>query len=645
MTTSRRHLGTELAELLGGKSQDSVASSRTSNGGRLDSWKEIAAYLQRDVSTVMRWEKKEALPVHRHMHDKRGTVYAYRSEIDTWLANRRPDLGDSKPNWRRAIPWSIAVVIALIAGVAIGSLTRWAPQPLTKFVITPPATAALARHPSSDLAISPDGKRIVYVAESEGSTQLYVRPLNEFVARPIPGTESTAASPFFSPDGESVGFFADGKLKNVSLKGELPRTVCYAPSRWGGGSWDSDTIVFSAGSKGGREGLYRVSAAGGEPESLIVPDLEKGELGYTAPKILPGGEAVLFDVRGEDSGPQIRVLSLKTGEQKITVDEGTNAYYAATGHLVYQLGETLMAVPFDLARLGVTGESVPILEEVRGIDYALSGGGTLVYVPRVVELDERSLVWVDRQGTEHFVIEEKGRYSAPRISPDGRRVAFTIFEGGPKHHVWIYDLEGHSLRRLTFEGEGNSAPIWTPDGKWITFKSNRDGIFNLYRGLADGSGSVERLTTSQFVQTPYSWFPDGSVLAFDEYYPGSGDGDIWLLPRDADAKPQPLISSPNDEGYPRFSPDGRWLAYASKETGRLHVYLCPYPYPEPDVKWLVSGKEGGFSPVWAPHGTELFYRSLGGGKMMAVRIQTEPTFRVDKPRVLFEGAYLAFYDI
>ena len=359
----------------------------------------------------------------------------------------------------------------------------------------------------------------------------------------------------------------------------------------------------------------------GQPEPLAIPAHDKGERLYSCPKILPGGKVVLFDARNQD-GPEIRALSLETGQQKIVVDEAINPYYVSTGHLVYQQGKrgagssAVLAAPFDLASLEVTGDSVLVLEGVRGVDFAASGDGTLVYVPGAPfgGQRQRTLVWVDRDGTQRVVTKSKRFYTWPKFSPDGKRVAVGI---GMDGDTWIYDTEEDWFRQLTFEGKSDRIPIWTPDGEWIIFSSKRDGPRNIYRQPADGSGQAERLTTSEFNQWPASLSPDGSVLAFQGTN-AQGDSDIGILEMDVDAKPRPLIASPNYESFASFSPDGQWLAYVSDESGRQRVYVIPYP--ELDVKWLVSAEQGGDVPSWSPDGTELFY--LSGDKIMVVPIQT-----------------------
>ncbi len=360
---------------------------------------------------------------------------------------------------------------------------------------------------------------------------------------------------------------------------------------------------------------------------------------------------MFFDARIEGSPLQIRLLLLETGQQKIVVNDGANANYAPTGHLVYHQSRTsLVAAPFDLTRLEVTGDSVSVLEEVLGVGYTFSNDGTLIYIPSVTlsEPPEDTLIWVDRKGMQQEVIDKKFIGRVRQLSPDRRRIATVQREDG-ESHIWIYDLEDGLFRRLTFEGEVNDGPAWTPDGKWIAFRSNRDGPFNLYRKLADGSRPVERLTTSEFSQSPASWSPDGSVLVFRQRSTNGKNMSIWVLPMKGGRKPRAFITPSDPVWNLNFSPDGRWLAYLtnSSKAGRTNgVHLYVRPYPGPDVKWLISGEDAG-GPVWSPDGTELFYRSVPHHplrpqdltKIMGVSIQTQPSFRAGKPRLLFEGLY------
>jgi len=559
--------------------------------------------------------------------------------------------------------WALAVGLvlgAVVAGLAVWLLIQPSSpeQRLNEFIITPPPTAPMQRSFRNELAISPEGRHIVYTGASQNQSQFYLRSLDDVIVTPISGTEG-GQHPFFSPDGQSLAFFAAGELKKVPLAGGSAITLCDASGSGTTGSWGSgDTIVFSAASETATD-LYQVSAAGGERRSIASPNLDNDEDGYYSPQILPGGKAILFWIgRGPGDPSQIAVLSLETGEQKILIEAGRQARYLPTGHLIYEQAATgnLMAVAFDLATLEITSDPVPVLQGVRQVvpgyvDYAVSDEGTLVHVPDL-GASGYSLAWVDREGRETLVTQEKREYATPRLSPDGRRVIFSMRQTGPSDSVTIYDLERDSFSRLTVDGTRVGSAIWTPDGKWITFQAIINGPRNIYRQLADRSALPEQLTTlaDELSKQPTSWSPDGRVLTFNLADQNSNAWDIVILNKEENEEPQPFIASPNHECCARFSPDGKWLAYVSDELGRNQVYVRPYPGP--DIKFLVSEeREGGGEPVWSPDGSELFYRS--GDRMMVVSVQTEPTFRAGRPEVLFEGSYRAtvgplgyqYYDI
>jgi serine/threonine-protein kinase len=545
---------------------------------------------------------------------------------------------------RRAMLWSLGGLAALSIGVALWTLLR-APSPATRqiarLVVNVPPGDRLAPGPLSHIALSPDGSRLVYVARGVGTNQLYVRPIDRFEAAPIPGTAG-AGSPFFSPDGQSVGFFAEGKLKKVSLGGGATLTLCGAPNNRGGGWGPDDTIIFAPSII---TGLFRVSAAGGTPAPLTTVDREKGEFGHRWPETLPGGKAVLFTILTGTSfdDARIGVLSLETGERRVLVQGGTYARYVPTGHVVYARAGGLLAVPFDLKRLEVTGPPVSILDGVSmnptygSAEFSISAEGSLAYVPGGSSGGERMLLWVDRTGAAQPLPTPLRSYMSPRLSPDGTRLAVAIT--GANAGVWVYDLGRGTLTRLIESPNFITWPIWTPDGKRITFQSAQSAPSSLLSTFwmpADGSDAAEPLTTSEKYRMPGSWSPDGRTLAFTETDPTTGFH-IGVLTLEGDRKTRPFLQTPSNDGGPAFSPDGRWLAYQSGESGRWEVYVRPFPGP--GGKLQIS-TDGGTEPVWARNGRELFYRN--GDKMMATAVEAKPTFSAAKPRLLFEGHFEAY---
>jgi len=539
---------------------------------------------------------------------------------------------------------------AVIAGVAIWNLkpTPAPPsRPVTRTVIDLPPGDRLAALDRPAVAVSLDGSQLAYVATRGNVQQLYLRPMDSLEARPISGTEG-ALNPFFSPDGQWIGFFTGGSLKKVLVSGGAALTLA-ASGNHRGASWGSQgTIVFAPGTAGP---LQQVLDAGGATQPLTR--LEKGEATHRWPEFLPGGQAVLFAAGANVASSQVAVYSAATGERRTLVPSGTQPRYAPSGHLIYSQEGTLMAVPFDAERLEVMGTPVPVVEGVMqsiasgNAQYSLSSTGSLIYVSGSIQAAQRKLVWVSRNGTEQPLAAPARAYFRPRVSPDGRRVAVAVVES--ENQVWLYDLSRDTLTRFTFEGNSNGIPSWTPDGKRIAFQSNKEGPPNLFWQQADGSGGLERLGTSDFNQSPVSWSSDGQLLAFTETNPTTAQ-DIWVL-RMSDPstssgqapsassgqgrKAQPFLRTRFTEGSPQFSPDGRWLAYVSDESGRREIYV--QPYPGPGGKWQISA-DGGTEPAWNRNGRELFYRN--GDKMMVVEITTQPGFVAGKPRMLFEGPYM-----
>jgi len=522
------------------------------------------------------------------------------------------------------------LLVAAITGLAVWNLKPSFPRLVSRFAITlPPGQQLAGLDVGPSVAVSPAGTRIAYVAIQGGTQQLYLRAMDSLEARVIAGTEG-ALQPFFSPDGQWLGFFADGKLKKVSVNGGTTLTLGDA-SALRGASWGKSGMIVFAPTV--TSVLQQISDAGGALQPLT--HLEKGETSHRWPEFLPGSEAVLFVPGTAASYAQVAVQSVGAGQRRTLIQGGTNPHYASAGYLVYAQGGSLMAVPFDPGRLTVTGTAVPVVEGVvqsttGAAQYGISDNGALVYVPGGVSISQRRLVWVGRNGTEQPSAAPPHNYAYPRLSPDGRRIAVVLAEQGDQ--IWLYDLARDTLTRLTFQGSFNLVGPWTPDGKRIAFNSNKEGALNIYWQLADGSGGLERLTTSEYTQIADSSSADGQLLAFNEVNPATGR-DIWVL-RVSDRKAQPFLRSPFNEGDPQFSPDGRWIAYVSDESGRDEVYV--QPYPGPGGKWQAS-RDGGTEPVWNHNGQELFYRT--GNKMMAVEIMTQPSFGLGNPRMLFEGPY------
>jgi Tol biopolymer transport system component len=550
---------------------------------------------------------------------------------------------------RRVMLWAVLTVGLLVGAISTGFIAltlRRTPTagPVGRFAFTFPSpgeAAAAAGMPLSDfpaVAISPDGTEIAYVAGHAQTTQIFLRLLDRLEPQPLAGT-ANATSPFFSPDGQWVGFFADGKLKKVSIHGGDPTTLCdTAINR--NGAWGPDNAIIFAPAL--FSGLMRVSAAGGSPEVLTTPDFSKGEISHRWPEILPGGRAVVFVIAGaKDIGffseSKIAVERLDTHERKILPIQGSFPRYSPTGHLLFVSEGRVFAVGFDLNRLEVTGKPTPVLDGVKtspnsgAADYVVSKTGSLAYLSENASASGGNLVWEDRKGQVKELPAPARIYVSPQISPDGQRVAVSIFSGGSlfRADIWLYEISHGTLTRLTFD-EQSAEPVWSPDGKQIAFARMRGAKPGILLKAADGSGTAETLVSGDnFIQTPTSWSLDGKFLTYWEVGAETG-ADIWILPLQGERKPWPFLQTKFNEGEAKFSPDGRWVAYSSDESGRPEVYVRPFPGP--GAKWQIS-TDGGGAPEWARNGRELFYVSLAG-KLVSVVVRTQPAFSADIPRII-----------
>jgi len=539
--------------------------------------------------------------------------------------------------WRRLLPWAIATLAVLTALLVIAYRANRSPDgaaAVKQFVLAPPAEGIPVALSAPCLLLSPDGTRLVSTVKVSNSWQLFDRLLNSPAARPIDGTQG-AMDPFFSPDGQWLAFFANGLLKKVPLSGGAPETICNAQNARGG-VWASDnTIIFTPGTDGP---LSRVPASGGPIEVISTLAVNNKERSHRWPDVLPGGKAILFSVAYEVGNPlddaSVAVMDLATGKHKTIIHGAGFPRYVPTGHIVYARGGAILAVPFDAERLEVTGTPVTIQEGVvmraenGRAQFSFSRAGDLAYVAgRTDDSDDvrYPLVWVDRRGGEQVLSEERHRYSDPRLTPDGRTILVEVAE--PAAAIWAYDTARGTLSRIT-SGGVSYGPLPAPDGERIAYEATRDGVAGVLLARLDGSGE-ERLTSTKRLHVPTSWSPDGKTLAISA---GAESGylELWLVSLDGDRTPQPFLQGQFNVGGARFSPDGKWLAYVSDESGRSEVYIRQFPQAGTRVAVSVSG---GSQPVWARNGRELFFRN--GDELLAVDVTLSPALTAGKPRVLF----------
>ena len=604
---------------------------------------DVSSILAEVIKTEPRWEGVPR-PVERLLKKclEKDPKRRLRDIGDAWdLLDEAPASTHTSSSSAR-LGWIAAAAVALVAVIAV-----WAPwrspvlpvdRPLVRLDVdlgSEVALPVLDRPTPSTLAISPDGTRLVYVASVSGSpTKLFTRKLNQANATELAGTVG-ASNPFFSPDGQWVGFLDGSRLFKISVEGGAP-TPLIEVTVFAGATWssDGDLIVGS----GVNQGLLRLPTGGGAPTSLM--DLAPGELFYSMPQLLPGGNDLLVTVYTTPPGLATAVMdivSLRDGSRKTVGRGGTGARYLPSGHLIYTNASTMYAVPFDLDARETRGTAVPVLNDV-AFDpagslpqYAISADGTLVYRPTTARgPSAASIVWLDATGKRDPLPGPPAEYpSLPRLSPDGKRLALTVRDGG-RQDIWVYDTERDQRTRLTFGTETFAAPVWSRDGKYVVFGSIGSGLF---WARADGGGQPQSLVKRATIAFPFSFLPDGSRLAFHEV---SRTPQIWTVSLDYSdglkaREPEPYMANQFAESAPKFSPDGRWLAYESNETGRTEIFVRAFPATAQGGKWPISNG-GGALPVWSPNGRELLYQS--GDQIMSVEYTTAGNvFSAGKPRV------------
>ena len=492
--------------------------------------------------------------------------------------------------------------------------------------------------------LSPDGSFVVYIASREGRVRrAFVRPLDQDGGRPIEGAKGVLSFPAVSPDGKWLSFLAAGAIRRVPIAGGIPATVVPAQGDGGvrGMTWeDGNSLLFSTGNV-----LSRVTVSGGEPE--VIFEAQPGEEIFD-PKALPGGKAVIY-TSARPSGVGIGLIRFDRGESRLLVDEGVNPHYVETGHLVFQHRGTVLAAPFDVQRLELNGPPMPLVERVRmrGPSYrgqfSVSRDGTLIYIPAGNESRARlnRLVWVDRDGRVEPASDAEADFSSqPRLSPDEEKIAVTVNRAG-ESNIWVVDRLRDSFTRLTFE-RLDVKPLWLPGRNGIIYSSSRRGAgrMDIYAQPVGGKEAT-RLTSGAYrIATSVS--SDGSILLFRQQSTVStADRDIGMLRLDGASEPVLLLDSEFNEHTAVLSPDDRFMAYVSDESGGEEIFICAFPSLESRAQ-ISTG--GGTEPLWSRDGTELFYRN--GDEMMAVRVlATAPELEVSRPRVLFEGHFLGGLDL
>jgi len=586
-----------------------------------------------------------------------------RLEIDDAITPAEADTIAPAATPARLTPVGIA---ALAGCAAFAAFVTWAlmrpglqtPVLPSRFsIVAPPGQPLNVSGVARDIALSPDGRHLVYRfgGSNTSGSPLMVRALDQLDGQPLPGIGG-AYAPFFSPDGQWIGFFENAELKKAPIEGGPAVTLSAVTGGALGASWgDDNTIVYATDDP--RTGLWRVSADGGEPTLLTTPDAARHETEHAFPSVLPGGRGVLFTIvtTGEADTSQIAFVDVSTGWTKTLVG-GSQAEYVevsrpagkAAGYLTYAAAGTVRAVPFDPVQVAALGTPVPVVERVlmkpRGAaNYAVSRAGTLLYMVGIGDQKmPRSLVWVDRKGHEEPTGAPLRAYGTPRLSPDETRVATEVYDQNTD--IWIWDFAQKTLRRLTFGPGGDGMSVWTPDGRGIIFESGN--VPNLYKQAADGTGTVERLVTSATAQWPTSITRDGAYLAgFDLsgvlFVPLTR---LMVRPEHGSAtgigrtSPWPSIEARFEGSFADFSPNGRYVAYRSHESGRDEIYVRPFPRVD-SGRWQVS-TAGGTRPVWARSGRELFYLDASNA-LTSVQVSTSgPTFSTGKPVTVFETKYV-----
>lgn len=534
------------------------------------------------------------------------------------------------------VGWSVAVVATVVVlAIAFAIVRQVTSEPSRAEVISlPPVNDRMTYQDDgfagSGVAVSPDGRRIVFQAVSEGVTALWLRELDQPIPRVLPGTEN-AFGPFWSPDGRNIGFSASGKLKRIPLAGGPATPICDV-GYCTGASWNKNDVIIFGSNDGG---VFRVAAAGGTPVPVTELDKSRGEDSHRYPWFLPDSRHFFYTARlGERRNSSVYMGDLDSKDRKPVLDVASNAVYAEPGYVLFAAGRTLMAQPFDARGLHTTGAAVPIAQNVSYgsnavvANFGVSQAATLAYTSS--DVGAVQLIWFNRSGKVLGAVGPPGGLEFFSLAPDeGSLVVPRNNTETWKFDLWQYGLARNSETRFTSAGH-NRFPVWSSDGKKIAFNGSQGGVTKLYQKAADGTGDEEVLEAADKI--PADWSRDGRYLITmtGNQTPVTGN-DIWVLPLFGDRKPFPYLNSKANEFFARLSPDGRWMAYASNESKREEVYVAGFPIVG-EKHQISSG--GGSRPVWSRDGKELYYMSPAG-KVMAVEIKSRGTFQATAPKPLF----------
>jgi Tol biopolymer transport system component len=575
-----------------------------------------------------------------------GCMHDVRIQLDA-LADAPPQAAGAEtlspgPAGSR-VPWlvaGVAVLLALAFGVAY---VFRAPQAaaVVRSSILPPADATFVTMApaSGPPVLSPDGTKLAFTARNKSNILLYVRPLTSLTAQALPGTEDSMY-PFWSPDSREVAFFAGGKLKKINASGGPPQNICDVVNGRGGAWSKEGVIVFTPSAT---QPLFRVPASGGTPEPASKMNFDKGENSHRWPSFLPDGKHFLYWARNS-RGQQEHVLyvgELGSLQAKPLMKSESMAAYAS-GYLLFMRDQTLMGQPFDPRRIELSGEPAPIAEHVainggtgRPL-FAASDTGAPVYQSGEIT-GGWDLLWLTRDGKKTGSVAQADRYFNPALSPDGTRLAVTIFSGlQGTGDIWIFDLKRRSNTRLTFGPALQQTPVWTPDGKTIFYSSNANSPPHIYAKAADGSGSERPVSEgNDLVEFPWSFSPDGRYLAYERRDQGKSNNsfDLWVRPLSGGGKPFPIVQTPFEEREPQISPDGKWMAYRNNESSRMEIYITAFPGG--GAKWQVS-TNGGTAAKWRGDSKELFFVD-SADNLMAVDVNASGSaVQLGVPHVLFQ---------